>query len=143
LFFQNGKRELKFKGITLGMHGNSIIDIHPTSIVWQNERRESTHSTLTAKRSNNYIHQLQVWVWQNGKKKEENAYKIEEPRFSIDSSGFSSVPEILVDSVACWRFSQDSLMQFYVVPVIAQKKIPFFLSFSLFLWGMVHFVWRL
>jgi hypothetical protein len=76
---------------------------------------------------------------------EENAYKIQEPRFSIDSAGFSSVPEILADSLACWRFSQDSLLRFYVVPVIAQKKkfLSFFLSFSLFLWAMVHFVWRL
>lgn len=77
---------------------------------------------------------------------EENAYKIQEPRFSIDSAGFSSLPEILADSLACWRFSQDSLMWFYVAPVIAQKNnsfLSFFLSFSLFLWGMVHFVWRL
>jgi len=45
-------------------------------------------------------------------------------------SGFSGVPEILADSLACWRFSQDSLMWFRVVLVIAQKKKKkFFLSF--------------
>jgi hypothetical protein len=71
----------------------------------------------------------QVLFFSEWEEEEENAYKIQEPRFSIDSAGFSSLPEILADSVACWRFSQDSLMQFHVVPVIAQKKIPFFLSF--------------
>ncbi len=46
LFLQNGRRELKFKSITLEMHANSTIDIHPTSIVLaERKKRELTFNT--------------------------------------------------------------------------------------------------
>jgi hypothetical protein len=57
-------------------------------LFWQNERRESSHSTLTAKRSNK-LHpptaSMGLAEWEEEEEEEENAYKIQEPRFPIDS----------------------------------------------------------
>jgi hypothetical protein len=79
-------------------------------LFWQNERRESSHSTLTAKRSNNYIHQTASMGLAEWEEEEEEKmltrYKNQDSLWIL--SGFSGIPEILADSLACWRFSQES-----------------------------------